>query len=449
MPPYVNPAMRSLKALAGPLNQLRRAQLWLQVVVGMVLGIMTGLVLGPDGGWIDPATGELIGEWLALPGEVFLTLIQMVVLGLVLSSVILGINASEDRTALRRIGALVLPFFFITTVIACLIGVGVTNFTKPGLRVDPDLVERMLAGAGPVTETAPPQELSLTDIPDRIVSIIPRNVIDAAVKQDMLQIVVFAVFAGLAVFAIPPARARPFLDLMASIQEISLKVVAWAMYLAPVAVFGLLARLTIQIGSDAITGMAAYVGTVLLGLALLMALYLLLVAVLGRRNPLLFLRQIREVMLLAFSTSSSAAVMPLSVKVAEEQMGVPRAVAQFVVPIGTMLNMAGTALYQVTATIFLTQVYGVDLSAGALAMLISTAVGASIGTPASPGVGIVILATLLTGVGVPASGIALIIGVDRILDMSRTTVNVTGDLVTCVIVDRWLARPPETATAPA
>lgn len=449
MPPYINPAMRSLKALAGPLNQLRRAQLWLQVVVGMVLGIATGLVLGPDGGWVDPAVGELIGEWLALPGEIFLTLIQMVVLGLVLSSVILGINTSGDRAALRRIGALVLPFFFITTVIACLIGIGVANFFEPGLRMDPDLVERMLADADPAIASTPPQELDLADIPGRVVTIIPRNIIDAAVKQDMLQIVVFAIFAGVAVLAVPSARARPFLDLMASIQEISLRVVAWAMYLAPFAVFGLLARLTIQIGSDAITGMAAYVGTVLLGLALLLALYLLLVAVLGGRNPLNFLRQIREVMLLAFSTSSSAAVMPLSVKAAEERMGVSRAVAQFVVPVGTMLNMAGTALYQVTATIFLTQVYGVDLSAGALAMLISTAVGASIGTPASPGVGIVILATLLTGVGVPASGIALIIGVDRILDMSRTTVNVTGDLVTCVIVDRWLKPPPETQTVPA
>jgi len=307
------------------------------------------------------------------------------------------------------------------------------------------MIDREAAAATAI----PPQETGLGAIPERLVNIIPRNVIDAAVKQEMLQIVVFAIFAGVALLAIPATRAKPLLDLMMSIQEISLKIVAWAMFLAPLAVFGLLARLTIQIGIDAIVGMSVYVGTVLLGLFILLVFYLILVAVLGRRNPFTFLAQIREVMLLAFSTSSSAAVMPLSVKVAEEKIRVSKSISQFVVPLGATINMAGTALYQVSATIFLTQVYGIDLSTGALIALTSTAVGASIGSPASPGVGIVILATLLVGAGVPPSGIALIIGVDRILDMCRTTVNVTGDLVTCVITDRWLApRRPE-VLAPA
>jgi Na+/H+-dicarboxylate symporter len=200
----------------------------------------------------------------------------------------------------------------------------------------------------------------------------------------------------------------------------------------------LLAQITIKIGFDAILGMSAYVGTVLLGLALLLITYLGIVLVLGRRSPLTFLADVREVQLLAFSTSSSAAVMPLSMQAAEEKLGTSQALSQFVIPLGATVNMAGTAIYQVIAAVFLTQVFGVELSLSDLFLLAATTVGASIGSPSTPGVGIVILATILAGIGVPASGIALIIGVDRILDMSRTSINVTGDLAACVVMERWI-----------
>jgi Na+/H+-dicarboxylate symporter len=443
---YGAAAVQSLKGLNSHLNFLRRTQLWFQILIGMVLGVITGLLLAPERGYVDAATSQTIGNWLALPGELFLTLIQMVVIGLVFSSIIIGINASEDKDAIKRIGMKVVPFFIITTAIACVIGITVAMTIKPGDYIAPDLVSKMMAGSAAANEVPAAAPPSLAQIPEKIVSVIPKNVIGAAVNQEMLQVVVFAIFAGAALMAIPRARAQPLLDVFAGLQEVSLKIVAWAMVLAPYAVFGLLARITLQVGLDAIISMSVYVGAVLLGLVILLVVYLILIMTLAGRNPMTFLGQIRDVMLLAFSTSSSAAVMPLSVKVVEEKLHVRKAISRFVVPLGATINMAGTALYQVTAAVFLTQVFDVDLTMGALAVLTVTTIGASIGSPASPGVGIVILATLLTGIGVPPAGIALIIGVDRILDMSRTAVNVTGDLVACAVVERWSPREGTTPT---
>jgi len=217
-----------------------------------------------------------------------------------------------------------------------------------------------------------------------------------------------------------------------------MQIVSWAMVIAPLAVLGLLAQITMQIGIDALMGMSVYVGTVVLGLILLLGFYLVVLLVVGGVSPFTFLSRVREVQLLAFSTSSSAAVMPLSIKTAEEKLNVQSSTADFIVPLGATINMDGTALYQVVAAVFLTQVFGVELSSGELLLLITTTIGASIGSPSTPGVGIVILATILTNIGVPASGIALILGVDRILDMSRTAINVTGDLTACVVMDKWL-----------
>jgi len=215
-------------------------------------------------------------------------------------------------------------------------------------------------------------------------------------------------------------------------------VVRWAMWLAPVAVFGLMARLMTQLGLSALFGMAQYVFTVLLGLAMLLGLYMVIVAAVARRNPMSFLRATRELLLLAFSTSSSAAVMPMSIRTAEERLQVRSSIAQFVIPLGATINMNGTALYQGVATVFLAQVYGVDIGLSGMVLVVALAVGASIGSPATPGVGIVILATVLTTVGIPPEGIALILGVDRILDMSRTAINVSGDLVASQVMDRWI-----------
>ena len=238
--------------------------------------------------------------------------------------------------------------------------------------------------------------------------------------------------------ALTPTQSRPLLELMGSIQQVCMTVVKWAMRLAPLAVFGLMARLTSQLGVSALLGMAQYVLVVLVGLLLMFVVYLLLVRLMAGRSPLAFLRQTRELLLLAFSTSSSAAVMPMTIKTAQEDLGVAKSTAQFVVPLGATINMTGTALYQSVAAVFLAQMYGIEVSMAGLAFIVGMAVGASIGSPATPGVGIVILASTVAAIGVPKEGVALILGVDRILDMSRTAVNVAGDVVASVVIDRRL-----------
>jgi Na+/H+-dicarboxylate symporter len=259
----------------------------------------------------------------------------------------------------------------------------------------------------------------------------------------MLQVVIIAVIIGIALVSLNKEQSTPMVSFLTSVQAVCMTVVKWSMTLAPIAVFGLLTKFTIKLGIEALLGMAVYVGTVLASLMLLMLLNLLIVSLVARYNPFEFLKAIRDVMLLAFSTSSSAAVMPLSIKTAEERLGVKPSISQFVVPLGATINMNGTALYQGVATIFLAEVFGIDLGPFQLLVVMTMAVAASIGTPSIPGVGIVVLAMILNSVGIPTSGVALIMGVDRILDMSRTAVNVAGDLVTCKVMDRWVREKPE------
>jgi Na+/H+-dicarboxylate symporter len=257
-------------------------------------------------------------------------------------------------------------------------------------------------------------------------------------KGEMLQVVLFSLIIGFALVTMVSNHAKPLLELLGSIQEVCMTVVRWAMYLAPLAVFGLLAQITIKVGFEALLGMAAYVGTVLLALLLLLCFYLLIVFFVSGKSPLAFMGAIREAQLLAFSTSSSAAVMPLSLKTAKEKLKVRPSISEFVIPLGTTINMDGTALYQGAATVFLAQVFGIELGLSALVLIVVTTVAASLGTPATPGVGIVILSLVLESAGIPTAGIALILGVDRILDMSRTVLNVTGDFTACLVMDRWV-----------
>lgn len=431
--------LRSIKQLAGQLEGLIRTRLWLKILIGMILGIGIGLLLGPSVGWLDSQTAHIVGGWLALPGHLFLAIIQMVVVPLIFSSVIRGLAGSEDTEQLKKLGLRVVVYFVITTTLAIAIGLSVALIIKPGEYVETEALQRMIDfEASEVTDhnvTAP----GIDNLPETIIEILPENPIGSMVRTEMLQIVIFSVFIGLALLALPPVKAKPLLDLFGSLQAVCMKVIGWAMYLAPVAVFGLMCNLTATIGLDVLFGMTVYVGAVLLGLFLLFLLYLLIAATLGRRSPLEFLSNIKEVQLMAFSTSSSAAVMPLSVQAADNKLKVRPSISQFIIPLGATINMDGTALYQGVAAVFLAQVFGVELTLAALLFVVVTTVSASIGAPATPGVGIVILAAVLKGIGVPVGGIALIIGVDRILDMSRTAINVTGDLTACTVMDRFVS----------
>lgn len=428
---------RSLKYLADSLTTLISGRLWLKVIVGMVLGIAVGVALGPSIGWVEPALATTISDWLAFPGKLFLALIQMIVIPLVFASIIRGLAASEDLDQLRKIGLRVVLFFVATTAMAIAIGLTVALIIKPGNYVDSAALKSSFSVKADTTASQP-SGINLTELPQMVVGLLPSNPLNSMVESNMLQVVIFAMVIGVALVMMQPGQSRPMLDLLGSLQEVCMTVVRWAMKLAPFAVFGLMAQLTAKLGMDALLGMAVYVGTVILALMLLFIVYLVILFLFARVNPFYFIGAVREVLLLAFSTSSSAAVMPLSIKTAEEKLKVRPSVSQFVIPLGATINMNGTALYQGVAAIFLAQIFGIDIGLGGMALIILTSVGASIGAPATPGVGIVILSMVLGSVGIPAAGIALIMGVDRILDMCRTAINVAGDLVAARLMDEWV-----------
>jgi len=433
---------RPMKYLNDYLKNMVRGKLWLKVIIGMILGLIVGALLGPSTGLVATDNAATISNWLALPGQLFLALIQMIVIPLVFASIILGLAATENIEQLRRMGIRVVLYFIATTALAIIIGIWLAITIQPGNYVDANLVQAALGTPSVLPTGEKPSLPGLGQLPQAVISILPSNPLSSMVESQMLQIVIFGMVFGVSLVMMPPAQAKPLLELFSSLQEVCMTVVRWAMHLAPFAVFGLMTQLTAKIGFEALLGMAIYVFTVLAGLATMLVLYMVVLFTISRERPFHFIHSIKDVMLLAFSTSSSAAVMPLSIKAAEERLGIRRSVSQFVIPLGATINMNGTALYQGVATIFLAQVFGVDIGIGGLVLIVVTAVGASIGAPATPGVGIVILAMILGTVGIPPSGIALIMGVDRILDMSRTAINVCGDLVAAKLMDHW---SPETS----
>mgnify|MGYP000045869173 FL=1 len=410
-------------------------RLWFQVILGMILGVCFGLLLSPSAfALVSSETAFKIAPWIALIGNVFLALIKMIVIPLVLSSIILGITSAKSVEILRKMGLIIAPYFIFSTLFAVTLGIIITNFINPGSYVSKDIINQISIANIQVEKEA--QNIS---IPDLIVDLIPVSLAKAELSGNILAFVILAIFAGVALINLKEEQSKPLIDLAKSLQAFSMKIVEWAMKLAPYAVFGLICSITIKIGFDAISSMSMYVLTVLFGLFLVLCYYLSIVYLVSKMKPMEFLEKIKEVQLMAFSTSSSAAVMPLSMKTAEEKLQVPSSISKFVIPLASTVNMDGTALYQACAAIFLAQVFAIELSFFQLFILAITTVGASIGTPSIPGVGIVILATILQSIGIPIEGIALILGVDRILDMCRTTVNVTGDLTANLVIKRFVA----------
>lgn len=413
------------------------SKLWFQVITGMIAGVLLGLLLSPTAfALVDEKIAYAIAPWIALLGNIFLALIKMIVVPLVMSSIILGITSAGNVSVLKNLGFKIAPYFVLTTIVAVTLGIFITYLIHPGTYVSSDIVNQVASFVVHVSKNV--EEIS---IPDMIVGLIPISTAKAELDGNILAFVVLSIFIGVALMNIEEEDARPLKDLAKSMQAFSMKVVDWAMKLAPFAVFGLLCNITIKIGFDAISSMFMYILTVILGLFLLLCFYLIIVYFVSNIKPLDFLSKIKEVQLMAFSTSSSAAVMPLSMKTAENELNIPTSISKFVIPLGATVNMDGTALYQVCAAIFLTQLFGIDLTLVEVVVLAFTTVGASIGAPSTPGVGIVILATILQGIGVPVEGIALILGVDRILDMCRTTINVTGDLTATLVMKRLTSFP--------
>ncbi|MDO8838378.1 MAG: dicarboxylate/amino acid:cation symporter [Parvibaculum sp.] len=421
-----------------------KSRLWAQVVAGMLAGLGVGVVLSPDVGLLTPSVAENLGRWLALPAQIFLGLIAMVLVPLIFASIVGGLTGARSGADLKAIGLRFAIFVILTTVAAATTGVVLANWLKPGAQIASTAAAGMdgahsggneVADGGGADDAkeAVANAFSGMKGPDIIASLLPVNPTASIAQGDMLAVVVLALLLGLAASQVERSKVEPFLQLLDALLSVSMTIVKWAMFLAPFAVFGLMAQLVMRIGLETLVGLSAYVGTVLLGLAVLMFLYLLIVAVAGRISPVHFLRISGGTLLLAFSTSSSSAIMPMSMATAQ-RLGVPAPVRNLVIPLGATMNMAGTALYQSVAILFLAQMAGIDLGMSQTILLVATLVAASIGAPGTPGVSIAILMSVAATYGIPLEGMVIVLGVDRLLDMSRTTVNVSGDLVACVVL---------------
>ncbi len=429
-----NSEIKTLKSFSVYLQKLVEGKLWLKVTVALLLGTGLGLLLSPQTGLVNKNNAEIIGNWLALPGIIFLKLVQMIMIPLIVASIITGI-ASNNKENLKKLGGGVLLYFLITTTVSVSLGAILALTFNPGNFLHQQSLNehREVVTAGVETGGNP---FDIEKIPRAITSLLPENPLASMVSGEMLSIVIFTIIIGIAILSLSENLQRPVKLILSAIQEICMTIVRWAMLLVPIAVFGLMAQLTSSVGLNSLAGLGYYVLVVLMGLLFLVFIYLLLVSIIGKRNPFSFLRKIRDAQLLAFSTTSSAAVMPLSLKIAEEELKVDKSISNFIIPIGATVNMDGTALYQTITTLFIAQAYGLELGLTNIIVVIITIVAASIGTPAIPGGGVVILASVLTGAGIPAEGIIIVIGVERILGMFRTAVNITGDLTGCVVFDK-------------
>ena len=426
--------LESFKFHTPQITYLVKKKLWAQVIVALFLGLTFGLFLGPEVGIVEKDTAEIITDWLSIPANLFLKIIQMIIIPLIFASIIRGLTSSGSMEQLQKLGLGVALYFVATTVIALIIGILVVTAIGPGNFIDSSLIIESFGIEN--TDSIEKLELNLSDIPQSIVSIVPSNPLASFMSGEMLSIIVFAIIVGVSMISLPKQSSQPILDLLESVQKITMKVVSWAMRLAPFAAFGLMAAITSKVGLSALTGLGAYMTTVIIGLFAMMLIYMIIIKIFAKRPLSSTFAMMKDAQLLAFSTSSSAAVMPVSIKTAEEKLKVKPKVSQFVIPLGATINMDGTALYQIIAVFFLAQLFNIDLGFTTILLITLTALAASIGAPSAPGTGIIILSTILIAAGIPPIGVILLLGVDRLLDMTRTMVNVTGDLTACLFFDK-------------
>ncbi|WP_144498154.1 dicarboxylate/amino acid:cation symporter [Bacillus paralicheniformis] len=390
-----------------------------KIIIALLLGAAVGIILNVT----SPDLFSKLNTFLFGPlGTIFLNLIKMLVVPIVFFSLTLGVAGLGDPKKLGRIGAKTISFFLVTTAIAIIIGLVLALVIKPGTigTYDTSAAEYSAEKAPSIAET--------------LLNIIPTNPVQAMAEGNMLQIIAFSILVGLGITMLGK-KADALLKVVEQGNDLMMYLVNLVMKFAPYGTFGLIAGAIGSQGWDAIKAMGLYMIVVILALFIhTIVTYGSAIAFLAKRNPLTFFKDFSEVMLVAFSTSSSNATLPVSMDVAQRKLKVPEPISSFVQPLGATINMDGTAIMQGVATVFIAQVYGNDLSLTQLLMVVLTAVLASIGTAGVPGVGLIMLAMVLQTVGLPVEGIALILGIDRLLDMIRTAVNTTGDAACAVIV---------------
>ena len=401
--------------------------LWLQVVISLLLGLAVGLVLGDDVGvGIDDDTLSSLSSYLKIPANIFLSVIMMIIVPLIFASIVVAITNLGAKEKMKTLGLGIGTYFVITTTISILVAVLLASIIAPGSILD--LTSLQEAHDISEDDLKVTEGFSLEDIPSAVSNIIPRNPISSYLEGQMFSILVMAVIVGLAMAALPKESTKPLLDLLESVQKITLHILLISMKIVPFAVFGLIIGMVATVGVETMVGLGVYMGTVILGLGIMLLVYAVILKFVAKRSISATFSKFRNPQTLAFSTASSMATMPMTLKTAEEDLKIDTRVSKFVIPLGTTVNMDGTALYQVIAVFFLAQLFAIELSMFSILVIIITSLLASIGTPAVPGAGTIVLTTILITVGIPPVGILLLLSVDRILDMIRTMVNVTGDL---------------------
>ena len=405
------------------IRYLLNTKLHTKILLGLVAGIPVGLLLGPRVSLIEPV------------GTLFIRLIRMIVVPLVFSSLFVGTASLGNIRKLGRIGIKTIAYYLCTTAIAISIGLVLGNVFRPGATVDESTRDSLMASYEREAVEKIEIAASKPGVVETLTRIVPENPMESLAEANMLQIIFFALLFGVAVTLVPEDRGRPVIRFFDAVSEAMIQMVHIVMKLAPLGVLALIAVVVGRFGADILLSLLGYSLVVLAGLAVhATVIYSTAVSIFAGISPLRFLRGIREAQLIAFSTSSSNATLPVTMECVEEELGVPEEISSFVLPLGATINMDGTALYQGVAAVFIAQVYGMGLTVGDQLTIVLMATLASIGAAGVPGIGVITLAMVLDTIGVPLQGIALILGVDRLLDMCRTAVNVTGDASAALVV---------------
>lgn len=418
---------------------MRKLALHWRILIGMALGVVFALILS-NFSW----GSEFIKDWIKPFGNIFINALKLIAVPLILASLIKGVSDLKDMSKLSKMGLKTIGLYIGTTVIAVSVGLMIVNLIKPGDSITEETRIELVQNYSSEAASAQSQAQIQKEVGplQMLEDIVPSNIFGAAADNgNMLQIVFFALFFGIGLVLIPADKAKPIKDFFDGFNEVILKLIDLIMLVAPYGVFALMAALVVEAPSlDLFKALGMYAMTVIIGLAIIMLIYNLMVWVFTKRTPRFFMKGISPAQLLAFSTSSSAATLPVTMERVEEHLGVEEEVTSFVLPIGATINMDGTSLYQVVAAVFIAQAFGLELSFATQMGIIATATLASIGSAAVPGAGMVMLVIVLAQAGIPEAGLALIFAIDRPLDMCRTTINVTGDAAITMIVAKTLGK---------
>ncbi len=422
------------EAIAAPSAPPHNSRLQWRILIGFIAGQVAGLLaytFAPGAAWVDTVVTYVTGP----VGQIFLRLLFMLVIPLLFSALVVGIAEMGEIRQLKAVGLRTLVYTVIVSSISVAIALACVNILRPGGGVDPAAAQELLAqgreGASAIVQASSEAKAGV----DALVNIVPSNVIAAMSQNDILAVMFFALFFGVGLLLVQTPRTGQLKDTIEGVFEVAMKLIGFVIQLAPLAIFCFMFNLSAQFGWDLLFKLAAFVGVVLLALGLQMfGVFSLLLKFIARKSPLAFFKETREASMMAFSTASSNATLPTALRIAQTELKLPPQISRFVLTIGATANQNGSAMFEGVTVLFLAQFFGVDLGLGDQLFVMLLCILAGIGTAGVPGGTLPVIALILAGVGVPPEGIGLILGVDRFLDMCRTTVNVVGDLVAATVI---------------